>query len=252
MMRNNYFGNARDEFPDSDLNIGGFHHSSGTETHLRGDLFSDNHSFNYGTCSSPRAKEGIESLFGNKSNPFERDNVFNDFEVSNKDLLTKHKDEGINYLFHQDYENDAFKKPIEKRSSIKSIKDTETASYTKETYNAYGKRESTREYSVDTRSDSLSFVQKKFSADGLSYFQDLCPVEEPKMPDLNSLVSLSFEQGGSSLSVKLCTCELENCKLLHNFLDIIEETDLVDLQNILTQTKAEIAKELIKLQSKAN
>lgn len=250
-MRNNYFGNARDELPDSDLNIDGFHPSPGHETHLRGDFFNENRSFNLGAYSSPKAKEGIESLFGNKSNLNERDNVFNDFEVSNKDPFAKEREE-YNFLFNNEFDNNAFKKPIEKKSSLKSIKDTETASYTKESYNTYGKRESTKSYSVDTRSDCLSFGQKKFSADGLSYFQDLCPVKEPNMPDLNSLVSLSFEQGGSSLSVKLCTCELENCKLLHNFLDIIEETDLVDLQNILNETKAEVAKELFKLQSEAN
>lgn len=245
------FTTHRDEVIDSDLNFNSFRTPSPGSGYLNNDYFPGNELFNFDGFSPIDAKEGIESLFTNKPHQSDRDNFNCDFGASEKFLFNNDQNEGINFIFNNDFANDSFKKPFGKRTSGKSIRDQETVCNTKESYSTVAKKESCKSVSTETKSDCYSMNQRKFFMDELASFKDLCPMKETDMPDLNSLVSLSIDQGSSSLSVKLCTCELKNCKLLNNFLDMAGEEELLDMKKLLNECKSELVAKLDKLSGQA-
>lgn len=93
-------------------------------------------------------------------------------------------------------------------------------------------------------------VKNKSLVDEYSIYGDLCPIVENKLPSLNSVVALSLGEGSSSLSVKICSCNLTNCKLLHNFLNIAEKNELEEMDQLLEKTKKDLQEKLAQLEAK--
>lgn len=247
MKINPFSGNARDELPDPEMNYSCFRPLSSPKENMRKDYFAEANPFHFGGLAHDANNE-FDFLLGGKPTVREKDMLYNDFGNPFRTNIRQEPDDEINFLFNDNLSPESFKRPFEKKDSERSSRDSETASHTKEASLTINKRESPKNSFDDTHGDNLSWNQKRFSCNEVTYFQDLCPVREQDMPDLNSLISLSIIEGDSSLSMKLCSCQLTNCKLLHNFLNGMEESDLSDLQKILKETKEDIAKELAKLQ----
>mmetsp|Transcript_35467 Transcript_35467/g.41023 ORF Transcript_35467/g.41023 Transcript_35467/m.41023 type:complete len:251 (-) Transcript_35467:97-849(-) len=191
-------------------------------------------------------KEGIEALFENKKSLHGDEHANFDFEDPIKGMFNKEKEEDFNFLYHDEARPEPFRKPFEKKEAAKSCKDSDTVSNTKEVSSPHPIRETNSIFNLDTRSEVLS-QSKRNVIDGFAYFQDLCPVKEEELPPLNTLFSLTINQGSSNLSLNLCSCKLSSCKLLHNFVQLAEDSELAEMIELLDGCKADLEVTLAKL-----
>lgn len=247
MKRLNYFTSSRDDPVEPDLNFTSFRASSPSSAFAKKDDFLGSSTFNFSAYAPKNIKEGLDSLFGSKPIVNPADEYDNFFGNPEKHYFEKENDDAFNFFVETPLNQDPFRKPVDRKESVKSANNSETASQSKDMMYATMKNETTKAYTTDVQIDGTA--QKKYFHESLAIFQDLTPVEEVELPALNSMVSLSIAQGSSSLEITTCTCKLSNCKLLHNFLSLAEEAELADLQKTLSQCKSELSAKIAELKA---
>ena len=212
-------------------------------------MFQNNNPFNFGSSALKSPKEGIEALFENKKSPLNQEIIGFDFDIPAKGLFNKERDDDFNFLYQNEFRPESFRKPMEKKETTRSLKDSETVSHTKEISSPKSKRECSSIFSFDTKSEIHSQA-KKSVFEGISYFQDLCPIKADEIPTLNTLVSITLNQGSSSLSLSLNSSELNNNKLLKNFFLLADNTELNELSSLMEQTTRDLSATIAQLKRK--
>jgi hypothetical protein len=237
---------------DEGLNFNSFRSSSPYGMLPGKDFFKDSSALNFGSFGQHEAKNGLD-LFFEKQDSHEQLSFGDDFEGSEKVDFTPNHDSDEEILnFKIDLEKNDFKKPSPMdRKESDSVKDSETNAHTKDVYHSGVKRATScrTDSVVDTKCDTQSVHQKKFYHDELSMFGDLFSPKETSLPGLNNLVSLSIASESGTLSV---TCKNSKNKLLHNFLSLAEESDLLELQQAIKDCEAELSSEMRKLGEQKN
>lgn len=170
-------------------------------------------------------------------------------DIASKTANFEGRDDDFNFFFGDEARPETFRKPIMKKDRTDSLKEAETMCNTKEAIPASLRQDVTSSDAEDTKSEFLSQSAKNSYLDNYSLFQDLCPVKEEKLVPLNSFVSLTLGDKGSSLSVDLCTCNLSNCKMLQNFLQLAEDSQLEELGEVLDSCESELTSKLAQLRS---
>ena len=211
-------------------------------------MFQNNNPFSFGSSTLKSPKEGIEALFENKKSPLSQEIIGFDFDVPAKGLFNKDREDDFNFLYQDEFRPESFRKPIEKKETTRSLKDSETVSHTKEVSSPRSKREWNSIFNFDTKSEILSQA-KKSVFEGMSFFQDLCPIKEDELPALNTLVSITVNQGSSSLSLNLNSSELNNNKLLKNFFLLADDTELNELSSLIEQSTRDLSATIAQLKS---
>ena len=83
------------------------------------------------------------------------------------------------------------------------------------------------------------------TTDAMSYlFQDLDQIEVNKIPTLNNLITISLEDGGSSLTLKEWSCNLKQSKLIANFINTLDNSDLNEFSQLLDNCRSELSSKI--------
>lgn len=213
-------------------------------------FFSGSNPFDFGIGTfNDVQKEGIESFFSH-TQPQEKFNIFNAFEENEMNALDNDNKEDPFLDFNMNFSKPSFKKPAQRRDSLESDKDSETASNTKDTALCGLKRlvaiennlTETKTQTAERKGDA----SKKYFHEDLNVFSDLIP-EKESLPSLNTLVSLSLDSEGGSLNVTADGNKLENHKLLSNFLNCADRSNLNDLLQTLKDCEAGLNSQLEKI-----
>ena len=134
--------------------------------------------------------------------------------------------------------------------SDKSICNSDSFSNPK-TNASLGKKEQTQSITIETSIETLTQSVKRSCYNGVGLFDDLCSLKEEKLPTLNHMVQLSMNEGSSSFSVNLSSCDLKQSKLLDNFLYCTETSDLLSLGKLLDRMKSDFESQLLKSSDQA-
>jgi hypothetical protein len=205
------------------------------------DFFNERVPFNILGCSSNEAKYGFESFF-DRASKMEGPSDFN-FEDGHFDKVD-HEEDILE--FGADHDFPAFKKPLWVLESEKN-KHSQSTDLTKGNLYCGTKRKSDEILSVNSKCNS-SLIERKNSNDEYCIFEDqFANNSETVLPDLNSLVSLSLEEDSGVLSVTTFTHNMNENKLLTNFLTLADEADLLDLQLAIKACEEQIIAKLNKL-----
>lgn len=245
----NPFMDGREDEVFRNLEYQNFRPLSPKLTCFQDNLFQNNNPFNFGTSIAKSPKDGIEALFENKKSSLNQDIIGFDFDLPAKGLFNKDREDDYNFLYNEDFRPESFRKPFEKKEAPKSLKDSETVSHTKEVSSPKSKRECNSIFNFDTKSEIHSQA-KKSVFEGMSFFQDLCPIKEDELPALNTLVSISVNQGSSSLSLNFNSSELNSNKLLKNFFLLAEDSEILELSSLMDQVTQDISSKIAELKSK--
>lgn len=234
MKGSSNLGELKFENPYKNMEYSGFHHNTSPKfSGLKNSFFTNQEPLNLGFAYPKYDKE---------------ENINFHFAEQEKNFYSSDKEDDLNFFFNEDSRPESFRKPMKERKD--SLKDAETVCNTKEAIPISKKDGSNQSMSTEsTKSEPLSTSAKASPGFEYSLFSDLCQIKEDTLPDLNSLVSLSLDQGGSSLSVKLCSCNMSQCRLLHNFLQLAEEPDLDQMMTALDSAKADLSEQLTKLKN---
>jgi hypothetical protein len=202
------------------------------------DLYNERVPFNILGCSSNEAKYGFESFF-DRSSKMEgpSDFIFEDGHFNKGN----HEEDTLEFGIDQDFT--AFKKPIWKLESEKH-KESETSDFTKVNMYCGTKRKTDDILCVNSKCNSNLIEGKVYNDDYCIFEDQLAHNDETILPDLNTLVSLSLEQDSGILSVTTFTHNLNDNKLLTNFLTLADKADLIDLQLAVKACEAEIIAKL--------
>jgi hypothetical protein len=123
-------------------------------------------------------------------------------------------------------------------------KESETSDYTKGNLYCGTKRNTNDILSVSSKCNS-NLIERKVSNDEYCIFEDqLAHIDETSLPDLNNLVSISLEEDSGILSVSTFTHNLDDNKLITNFLTLADEADLIDMQLAVKACEAQIIAKL--------
>ena len=76
----------------------------------------------------------------------------------------------------------------------------------------------------------------------MSYlFSDLEQIEAPKIPSLNSIVSITIQDGGSSLTISESSQQFNQSKIISGFLNTLDNSDLFEMNALLDSCRSELS-----------
>lgn len=192
----------------------------------------------------------INSFF-DKAPTQENFNIFNALDGCKETLWDKeHRDDEF-FNAPVRGRNQSFKQPLERKDSVKSDKESETASNTKDTMYCGSKRHAD-EANSDTRCNTSSLDQKKFFHEDLNAFDDLINIEEKQLPSINNVVSLAIRDDSGEFSVSTKSNLITDNKILNNFLTIADSADLSDLLEAVRDCQAQVSSKISKLSEAQN
>ena len=187
---------------------------------------------------------GINELFNFKRTSSDNEKYKFDFEEPQK---LSHKMNSYEFFSEEDPKFEPFKQPRKKSDSDSDNGTGENHSNVKNPFKQ-ATREHTQTCTMDTKSGVSTQSMKSGGVfDAYSCFNDLNPAIEKEVPTLNHMVSLTMADGDYSFSVKTSSSRVSDCKLLNNFLNMAESSDLADLDRFLDLARDEISAKLSKL-----